>query len=126
MELHDQRAFSSALTTYSTVLQAPQSTQDADENFIYQVCISGSTDKEPFRSVTERPTRATNDERVAMIKETAQDFAEPFRSFVSLIPHDASVKQLDLDDWALPDDYLAASTYTLVGDAAHAMTMCKS
>lgn len=74
----------------------------------------------------ERPTRATNDERIAMIRETAQGFAEPFCSFVSWIPDDANVKHLGLDDWALADNYLAASTYTLVGDAAHVMTMCKS
>lgn len=73
----------------------------------------------------ERNTRATNDERIAMIREIAQDFSEPFRSFLLLIPSDVNVKQLDLDDWALPHESSAAGTHTLVGDAAHAMTMCK-
>jgi gentisate 1,2-dioxygenase len=60
-----------------------------------------------------------------MIREIAKGFAEPFHSFLSLVPNDANVKQLDLDDWALPNEISAAGTYTLVGDAAHAMTMCK-
>jgi hypothetical protein len=108
------------------VLKAPQSHQESDQNFIYQVCISGMTDKEPFRTITQRDTRACNEERLAMIKAIALDLAEPFRSFLLLVPDDAKVKQLDLDDWSLPRESPAASTYTLVGDAAHAMTMCKS
>lgn len=76
--------------------------------------------------MTGNSIRATNNERIALIRETAQGFAEPFRSFVWLVPDDATVKHLDLDDWALPDSYSPASTYPLVGDAAHAMTMCKS
>ena len=107
------------------MLQAPQSPQDGDENFVYQVCISGSTDKEPFRTIANGTDRATNDERLTVIRNTAQDFAEPFRSFLSLVPNDANVKQLDLDDWAFPNNSSATGSITLVGDAAHAMTMCK-
>ena len=107
------------------MLQAPQSPQDGDESFVYQVCISGSTDKEPFRTIANGTDRATNDERLTVIRNTAQDFAEPFRSFLSLVPNDANVKQLDLDDWAFPNDSSATGSITLVGDAAHAMTMCK-
>lgn len=106
-------------------MQAPQSARDDDQNYFYQVCVSGSINKGPFRGVAEKPTRPTNAERIALIRETAQSFAEPFCSFVSLISDDTAVKQLDLDDWALPDDPPAVSTHTLVGDAAHAMTMCK-
>jgi 2-polyprenyl-6-methoxyphenol hydroxylase-like FAD-dependent oxidoreductase len=106
-------------------LKAPQSPQDIDQNFVYQVCVSGMTDKEPFRSITQRDARARNEERLATIKTIALDLAEPFRSFLLLVPDDAKVKQLDLDDWSLPRESPAASTYTLVGDAAHAMTMCK-
>lgn len=107
------------------MLKAPQSPQDIDQNFVYQVCVSGMTDKEPFRSITQRDARARNEERLAMIKTIALDLAEPFRSFLQLVPDDAKIKQLDLDDWSLPRESPAASTYTLVGDAAHAMTMCK-
>jgi 2-polyprenyl-6-methoxyphenol hydroxylase-like FAD-dependent oxidoreductase len=106
------------------VLKAPQSPQDIDQSFVYQVCVSGMTDKEPFRSITQRDARARNEERLAMIRTIALDLAEPFRSFLLLVPDDAKVKQLDLDDWSLPRESPAASTYTLVGDAAHAMTMC--
>ncbi|KAL1610871.1 hypothetical protein SLS59_000508 [Nothophoma quercina] len=105
-----------------SVLQAPQSPQDGDEDFVYQVCISGSTDKEPFCTIANGTDRATNDERLTVIRNTAQDFAEPFRSFLSLVPDDANVKQLDLDDWAFPNNSSATGSITLVGDAAHAMT----
>ena len=107
------------------MLKAPQSPQDVDQNFLYQVCVSGMTDKEPFRSITQRDARARNEERLTMIKTIALDLAEPFRSFLLLVPDDAKVKQLDLDDWSLPRESPVASTHTLVGDAAHAMTMCK-
>ena len=107
------------------MLKAPQSPQDIDQNFLYQVCVSGMTDKEPFRSITQGDARASNEERLAMIRTIARDLAEPFRSFLLLVPDEAKVKQLDLDDWSLPRESPAASTYTLVGDAAHAMTMCK-
>lgn len=108
-----------------TVLQAPPSLEDANGKLVYQVCISGSTDEEPFSRVTAKTARTTNDERIAMIRETALGFAEPFRLFVSLISDDTPVKQLDLDDWSFPEDHAAGGTYTVVGDAAHNMTMCK-
>ena len=82
--------------------------------------------KEPFRSVAERTIRPKNDERIALIRNAAQSFAEPFRQFVSVISDGVTVKQLDLDEWAFPDNHVATSTHTLVGDAAHAMTMCES
>lgn len=108
------------------MLKAPQSAHDSDQDFLYQVCVSGSTDKEPFRSILQRSTRASNDERIAMIRGIAPSFSEPFCSFLLLAPSDTSVKQLDLDDWALPNESSPAGLHTLVGDAAHAMTMCKS
>lgn len=107
------------------VLQAPQSTDNANQTFIYQVCISGSTEKQPFRTVAEKTVRPTNDERIALLREIARGLADPFRQFVGLIPDSAAVKQLDLDDWAFPSNHVAAGTYTLIGDAAHAMTMCE-
>jgi 2-polyprenyl-6-methoxyphenol hydroxylase-like FAD-dependent oxidoreductase len=99
--------------------------EDVNQSYVYQICISGSTEKEPFRSVAERITRPTNDERIALLREAAQSLAEPFRRFVNSISDSTTVKQLDLDDWVFPNNHVAASTYTLVGDAAHAMTMCR-
>ncbi|KAJ4340441.1 hypothetical protein N0V87_002425 [Didymella glomerata] len=102
-----------------------RSMEDVNQSYVYQICISGSTEKEPFRSVAERITRPTNDERIALLREAAQSLAEPFRRFVNSISDSTTVKQLDLDDWVFPNNHVAASTYTLVGDAAHAMTMCR-
>ena len=93
---------------------------------MYQVCISGSTDKEPFRATAIKDAEFTNKNRIEIIKDIAKGFAEPFCSFLSLVPNDTEVKQLYLDDFTPREEVSASDIYTLVGDASHAMTMCKS
>lgn len=68
-------------------------------------------------------------DRVRFMKELTKDWAEPFREMVQAIPDEGGeVKALKLEDW-VPEinmwDNLSGRV-TLVGDAAHAMTMCKS
>jgi 2-polyprenyl-6-methoxyphenol hydroxylase-like FAD-dependent oxidoreductase len=115
----------SRLTRRQSVLKAPQNSQDGDE-FVYQVCISGSTDKEPFRNETSGTDELTDKQRVAVIRTIAESFAEPFRSFLFLISDETKVKSVALDDFAPRKEIFAAGTYTLVGDASHAMAMCES
>jgi 2-polyprenyl-6-methoxyphenol hydroxylase-like FAD-dependent oxidoreductase len=106
-------------------LKAPQSSQDGDD-LIYQVCISGSTEKEPFCNEAFENNELTNEERVAIIRTIAEGFAEPFRSFLSLISDNTVIKQLALDDFAPQQERFTMNRCTLVGDASHAMAMCKS
>lgn len=108
------------------MLKAPQPAQNDDEDFVYQVCISGLIDKEPFYTEASGVAELTNTERIKIVKTLANGFAEPFCSFLSLISDDVEVKKLDLNDFAPRRDVFATSTSTLVGDAAHAMAMCKS
>jgi len=66
--------------------------------------------------------------RVALMKSLAEAWAEPFRETVMNIPEDADVKTIKLEDWIPKQetwDNLKGRA-TLVGDAAHAMTMCMS
>lgn len=110
---------------FQSVLRAPQPSQPNDKNFVYQICISGSTDKEPFRTSAIRNAEFTNKNRIEIIRDIAKGFAEPFCSFLSLISSDTEVKQLFLDDFIPRKEIFASNLYTLVGDASHAMTMCK-
>lgn len=65
-------------------------------------------------------------ERVRFIKNIASTWAEPFHDLVERIPEDTEVKAIKLEDW-VPTRGLwdnQGGKVTMVGDAAHAMTMC--
>lgn len=75
-------------------------------------------EKEP----TEVPK--TDHERVGLMKRIAAGWAEPFRECVLSIPGDAEVKTIRLEDWVPRQGaWDGQGKATLVGDAAHAMTM---
>ncbi|KAL8946602.1 MAG: hypothetical protein Q9222_007022 [Ikaeria aurantiellina] len=68
---------------------------------------------------------ATNHERVKLMKELVQGWAEPFYECVMSVPADAEVKAIALEDF-VPKPGLWDNQHgriTLMGDAAHAMTM---
>ena len=71
-----------------------------------------------------------NDERLRVMKAIAQNWAEPFREIIASIPEGTEVKSISLEDWIPPEEgwtgLEGAGKVVLVGDAAHAMTMCKS
>ena len=65
-------------------------------------------------------------ERVAVMKDIAKGWAEPFQGMVMSIPEDADAKAIVLEDF-VPKERLWTNMEgraTLVGDAAHTMTMC--
>ena len=71
---------------------------------------------------------ASNEERLEWMKSIAKGWAEPFPSLVFDISTDTEVREIILEDWPPPvtggrDN--RNGTVTLVGDAAHAMTMCE-
>ncbi|MCJ1355177.1 MAG: hypothetical protein MMC33_005168 [Icmadophila ericetorum] len=73
----------------------------------------------------EVPSSST--ERLALMKEISQDWADPFKSIIQDLPDNAEPKRLSIEDWA-PGmegrewDNLGGRV-TLVGDSAGAMTM---
>lgn len=72
---------------------------------------------------TEIPSTAP--ERLKLMRRIARDWAEPFRSVVLDIPEETEPKNVRLEDW-LPGTWdNRGGRVTLVGDAAHAMVMCR-
>ena len=69
---------------------------------------------------------ATSEGGIALIKEFASTWAEPFRSLAHRLPSDTDVKALELYDWPPPKGLRTAGHVALVGDALHPMAMCKS
>lgn len=68
----------------------------------------------------------SNEERTILMKSFAQGWAEPFKEIVDSIPPSAEVKSISLEDWP-PEKGMwdnLGGRVTLVGDAAHTMTMC--
>lgn len=59
------------------------------------------------------------------MKQQAAEFAEPFRSAIMAVPEGTEVIDVRLADWPCLEWDNRRGRATLVGDAAHAMTMCK-
>lgn len=75
----------------------------------------------------EQPIEVPNShtDRIKLMQRIAARWAEPFRECVLSIPSDTEVKTIRLEDW-VPRPGIwshAKGKATLVGDAAHAMTM---
>ena len=70
---------------------------------------------------------ATNAERRTLMRQLANELAEPLREMVFDLPEDTELREITLEDW--PPEKGAWDNHngrvTLVGDAAHAMTICK-
>ncbi len=71
-----------------------------------------------------------NGERLQIMNEVAEGWAEPFREIVMGISEGTEVKTISLEDWVPPKEGWKGGRgdgkVVLVGDAAHAMTMCES
>ena len=63
------------------------------------------------------------------MKEFSKNWAEPFHEIVKSIPEDGSTlaTRVALEDWVPKENMWDNKNgrVTLVGDAAHAMTMCR-
>lgn len=70
----------------------------------------------------------TSAERISWVKTITSGWVEPFRGLVQDIPDDAEPKVINLEDWPPQKGSWdnRGGRVTLIGDAAHAMTMCKS
>jgi hypothetical protein len=110
----------------SLVLEAPQKPGGNNNKSLYQICISWRRDNDTHKSNKALEGSASSVDRVNIIRGIAHEWAEPFRSFLMLITDATDVKQLDLDDCAPENATKPSNRVMLVGDALHAMTMCKS
>lgn len=100
---------------------------DRDDRDTYECQILLSWPYHAESPIGEIP--ADNAERLKLMRSLAEGWAEPFREIVQSIPDGTETKPIILEDWPTPPrgswDNLAGKA-TLVGDSAHAMTMCKS
>ena len=78
----------------------------------------------PVRGPEDEPA-ATDRERVANMKRRAEPFAPVLREAINTIPDDATCLEIKLADWPCLEWDNKEGKVTLVGDGAHAMTMCK-
>ena len=65
-------------------------------------------------------------ERLALMKRIAEDWTEPFRDCVMDIPDGTNVQVISLEDF-MPRPGMWDNKHgrvTMIGEAAHAMTMC--
>ncbi|KAF1962095.1 FAD binding domain-containing protein [Byssothecium circinans] len=116
-------ASASDVFMYISLLQAPQTPEKSHEGYLYQVCISWDTAKGLPNSIAAAAVKSTPEERPGIIRKLAEDWAEPFRSFVRLISNTVDVKQLDLDDFPPGPGIHPITRVLLIGDAFHAMAM---
>ena len=68
----------------------------------------------------------TGKERVALMKDIAKGWAEPFQELVMSIPEDTDAKAIAPEEF-VPKEHLwdnMKGRVTLIGDAAHTMPMC--
>lgn len=66
----------------------------------------------------------TNAERLAFLKLLAASWTEPFHSIVQDIPDEAEARAIRVEDWVPKQGVQGNGRVTMMGDAAHLMTMC--
>ncbi|KAH7386695.1 FAD binding domain-containing protein [Phaeosphaeria sp. MPI-PUGE-AT-0046c] len=115
-------ASSSNVFMYLSLLEAPQQSSSSNEDRLYQICISWSKDQVPpaIRTLKEPSDNAN---RIETVRAIAQQWAEPFKSFITQISDTTKIKQLDLEDFAPRPKLRSTDKVILVGDAFHAMSM---
>ncbi|KAL8677733.1 MAG: hypothetical protein Q9186_005868 [Xanthomendoza sp. 1 TL-2023] len=117
---------SDAFMWFSFLDTPANNTRDDPDTYECQILLSWPY-KEGFRGMTkplEPPS--TNHDRVNLMKELVDGWADPFYTCVMNIPADAEIKAIALEDF-VPKQGLwdnRNGRVTLMGDAAHAMTMC--
>jgi len=121
---------SSAFMYYSFLDTPSNNTRPKGQEDTYECQIILSY---PFRrgfKGKEQPIEVPADgpKRVVLMKSLAEGWAEPFKECVMSIPEDSDIKTIKLEDWVPRKGTWnnRGGTVTLVGDAAHAMTMCMS
>jgi hypothetical protein len=113
-------------------LHTPTSKEQDDANgtlpLICQVMTSWSYKPGSLGISEPSDVPVGNTERLAWMKMISSGWVEPFRGIVHDIPEDTEAKVISLEDWPPRkgqwDNH--EGRVTMIGDAAHAMTMCKS
>lgn len=99
-------------------LETPEHVQAMSDDYVCQIVISWPEEKD-----IQMPT--ANAERITLMKRLTSDWAEPFRSLIQNLPNDADVISINMEDWLPEENTHGRGRVTLMGDAAHAITMCQ-
>lgn len=100
--------------------------RDNPDTYECQILVSWPY-REGFRDGNEElDVPSTGQERVAIMKELAKGWAEPFQECVMAIPEGTQPQTIKLEDFVPKKEMWnnMQGRCTMVGDAAHAMTMC--
>ncbi|KAL2127911.1 hypothetical protein VTI74DRAFT_9999 [Chaetomium olivicolor] len=109
---------------YCSILDAPGNTPSGNGGkYTCQIVVSWPIREGFFNSASPIPLPETSEGGIALIKQFAETWAEPFRSLAFSIPGDTDVKFLDLYDWPPPKGLRTAGHVALAGDALHPMAM---
>ncbi|KAG8528465.1 uncharacterized protein KY384_007383 [Bacidia gigantensis] len=115
---------------YFSFLDTPSSykLREGQETGGYECQIIISWPYRPGWHGQDRPSEipANVEDRVRFMKDVTKEWAEPFRGMVQAIPEQgADVKAIKLEDWVPKKGVWGTlgGRATMIGDAAHAMTM---
>ncbi|MCJ1251677.1 hypothetical protein MMC30_008912 [Trapelia coarctata] len=108
---------------YFSFLGAAQGSDGKAESCACQVIMSWPYRAGFLDNHTPTDIPPANAERLALMKLLAASWAEPFRSIVQDIPNDAEAKAIKVEDWVPEQGVQGNGRITMMGDAAHLMTM---
>lgn len=119
---------SDAFMWFSFLDTPANNTRDDPDTYECQILLSW-----PYRAGfkgREKPLDppSSNEERIQLMKELVNGWANPFHDCVMNIPADTEIKAIALEDFVPKMNQWdnQGGRVTLIGDAAHAMTMCTS
>lgn len=108
-----------------TVLDAPGNNAASSDKYVCQMCVSWPYRDAFFNKPSPTEIPETNEEKRQFIETIAKTWAEPFRTLAHSIPPNEEIKHLTPQDFAPPPDLRTTGRALLMGDALHAMAMCK-
>ncbi|KAJ5101723.1 hypothetical protein NUU61_003945 [Penicillium alfredii] len=103
---------------FFSFLDTPNNFDDSSKDRYYCQLIVSWADAKGI------PVPASSADRIALMKQLTDNWAEPFRSLVQRLPEDTEARSIRLEDWIFrPGRTHAHPRAVLVGDSAHSMTM---
>jgi hypothetical protein len=116
---------SHSMFVFISILDAPGNHEDGSHPYVLQMCVSWPYRAGFFGRDAPIEIPETVREQIQLIHEFAGTFAEPWRSLALGVNVDADVKGLKIQDLPPPMGLQTTGRVVLMGDALHAMAMCK-
>lgn len=114
-----------AIVSNITVLDAPENHAESSEKYVCQMCVSWPYRDGFFDNALPTEIPNSSEERRRFIHALAETWAEPFRTLALNIPIDEDIKHLTPQDFVPDLNFRTSDRVVLMGDAFHAMAMCK-